>query len=127
MPDPNPTKHPNTAVLDITKAIASDTTFTAPGVTGCGPGGAANIPVDEALDTSAGLPAASGASSLTLNGEFEIAACFNSKNQAKILLSAFEDSVGTPPPSASREALLRVSGPLTSAELHRLLGRFGIH
>ena len=29
-PDPNPAKHPNTVVLDITAAIATDTTFTAP-------------------------------------------------------------------------------------------------
>jgi hypothetical protein len=90
--DPNPAKHPNTVVLKITKAIASDTTFAAPGVTGCGPGGAANRLVDKALDTSAALPAASGVNSLTLNGVFSIAVCFNSKNQAKILLSAFKDS-----------------------------------
>ena len=50
--------------------MASDTTFSAPGVTGCGPGGAKNIPVDEALDTGTGLPAASGVNSLTLNGNF---------------------------------------------------------
>jgi len=95
LPDPNPAKHPNTDVLEIPTAIATDTTFTAPGVTGCGPGGAANIPVDEALDTGAGLPAASGVNSLTLNGAFAIADCFNTRNQANILLSAFNDSVGT--------------------------------
>jgi hypothetical protein len=94
LPDPNPAKHPNTDVLDITAAIASDNTFTAPGVTGCGPGGARNIPVDEALDAGTGLPAAAG-NSLTLNGAFAIADCFNTKNQANILLSAFRDSVGT--------------------------------
>ena len=37
--DPNPVKHPDTEVLNLYGAIASDTTFTAPGVTGCGPGG----------------------------------------------------------------------------------------
>ena len=95
LPDPNPKAHPNTAVLQITGAIATDTTFTAPGVTGCGPGGAANIPVNEALDTGAGLPAASGVNSLTLNGTFSIADNFNKRNQANILLSAFNDSVGT--------------------------------
>jgi hypothetical protein len=92
--DPDPAKHPDTGVLKITKAIASDTTFAAPGVTGCGPGGSANIAVDEALDTGAGLPAASG-NSLTLNGVFSIADCFHSSRQAKILLSAFKDSVTT--------------------------------
>jgi hypothetical protein len=104
--DPHPREHPNTGVLLITKAIASDTTFTAPGVTGCGPGGAANIPVDEALDATAGLPAASGANSLTLNGSFAIADCFNSANQAKILLSAFAASVGTPPSSTGKVRVL---------------------
>ena len=55
-------------------ADATDTIFTAPGVTGCGPGGAANISVDEALDAGTGLPAASGVNSLTLNGNFYVAA-----------------------------------------------------
>jgi hypothetical protein len=104
--DPNPAKHPDTAVLDITKATASDSTFTAPAVTGCGPGGLANIYVDEAIDTSAGLPAASGVNSLTLTGAFGIAATTagedtslpQPQNNAKILLSAFKASVGTPPP-----------------------------
>jgi hypothetical protein len=100
--DPNPAKHPDTAVLEITKAIATDTTFTAPGVTGCGPGFANNVPVDEALDASSGLPAASGVNSLTLNGAFDIADCYNSSDQAKILLSAFKDSVGVPPSSGSQ-------------------------
>jgi hypothetical protein len=40
------------------------------------------------------LPAASGTNSLTLNGTFYFAECFNKKNQGKILLSAFEDCVG---------------------------------
>jgi len=93
--DPHPRKHPNTAVLKITAAIASDTTFTAPGVTGCGPGGAKNISVDAALDAGTGLPSASGVNSLTLNGSFQIADCFASKNQAKTLLSAFIDSSTT--------------------------------
>jgi hypothetical protein len=73
--DPNPTVHPDTFVLGFTVAEASDTTFSAPGVTGCGPsGGVFNVPVDEAIDTSSGLPAASGVNSLTLYGSFEIAA-----------------------------------------------------
>jgi hypothetical protein len=113
--DPNPTKHPNTAVLKITAATATDTTFAAPGVLGCGPGGSANIPVDEALDAGTGLPAASGVNSLTLNGVFSIADCFNTRNQAKILLSAFKDSVGTPPAGASVRRITR-------AGLHHELG-----
>ena len=56
----------------LTKAIASDTTFSAPSVTGCGPGGVANIAVETALDAGAGLPATSG-NSLTLNGNFDLA------------------------------------------------------
>ncbi len=117
LPDPNPAKHPDTAVLDITKAVASDTVFTAPGVTGCGPGFSNNIPVDEALDTSAGLPAASGVNSLTLNGSFEIADCYNSSDQAKILLNAFKDSEGVPP-SGVNKAAVRIS----SADLQHQLG-----
>ncbi len=120
LPDPNPKKHPNTDVLEIPTAIATDTTFTAPGVTGCGPGGAANIPVDEALDTGAALPAASGVNSLTLNGTFAIADCFNTRNQANILLSAFNDSIGT------------TAGPRASAhrvpfsQLHSVARHLGI-
>jgi hypothetical protein len=96
--DPDPAAHPDTAVI-VTDSTASDTTFSAPGVTGCGPGGVANIAVDEALDTSAGLPAASG-NSFTLSGAFDIAACSASgdtslpqpQDDAAILLSAFKES-----------------------------------
>src|SRR5215468_8275731 len=111
--DPNPAEHPDTAVLDLTKATASDNTFTAPGVTGCGPGGLANIAVDEAIDASAGLPAAAGTNSLTLTGAFGIAATSagqdsslpQPQNNAQILLSAFTASVGTsaPSPQAGRQ------------------------
>lgn len=125
-PDPNPAKHPDTFVLELTKASATDTIFTAPGVTGCGPGGAANAAVDEAIDASAGLPAASGVNSLTLTGTFAIAATTAGEdmtaNDAKILLSAFMASVGKPPPSRSRGAVGRISG----TELHRLLRRLGV-
>jgi hypothetical protein len=117
--DPNPAKHPNTQVLDITAAIASDTTFTAPGVTGCGPGGAKNIPVDEALDAGTGLPAASGVNSLTLNGAFAIAACFNKKNQANILLSAFRDSSTS---AGTRESARRIP----FSQLHSALRHLGL-
>ena len=100
--DPNPARHPDTGVLDITAAIASDNTFTAPGVTGCGPGGLNNAAVDEALDTSAGLPAASGANTLSLTGAFAIAATSagqdtslpQPQNNTLILLSAFKAGSG---------------------------------
>ena len=121
-PDPNPTKHPNTVVLDITAAIATDTTFTAPGVTGCGPGGAKNISIDEALDAGTGLPAASGVNSLTLNGTFGIADCFASALQSKILLSAFKDSIGT---TASPMHRTFAHG-LSAAHLRGLLRGLGI-
>ena len=119
LPDPNPKKHPNTDVLEITAAIATDTTFTAPGVTGCGPGGAKNIPVDEALDAGAGLPAASGVNSLTLNGSFAIADCFNTKNQANILLSAFSDSSTT---AGTRASARRIP----FSQLHSVLRHLGM-
>lgn len=121
LPDPNPTAHPNTVVLEITKAIATDSTFTAPGVSGCGPGGAANIAIDEALDSFAGLPAASGVNSLTLNGTFDIADCFNTKNQAKILMSAFNASDGTPPAGTEANAQ-----QISAAQLPALLKNIGM-
>ena len=124
LPDPNPAKHPDTQVLAITAASATDTTFSAPGVTGCGPGGAANIPVDEALDAGTGLPAASGVNSLTLNGSFAIAYTYAGENMkannAKILLSAIKASSKSAGP---RAAVRRISG----AELHRVLRRLGVH
>ncbi len=98
--DPHPKQHPNTAVLKIQGATATDTTFVAPGVTGCGPGGTANIAIDEAIDTSVGLPSISGASSLTLSGVFYFAACYAPKYMANTLLSAFKASTrngGTQP------------------------------
>jgi len=118
--DPNPTLHPDTAVLEITGGAATDTTFAAPGVTGCGPGGSANIPVDEAIDASAGLPSASGSNSLTLSGTFYFAACYAPANMARILLSAFRDSRGTPPPGGGAEAAHRIA----AASLRD--GRYGI-
>jgi hypothetical protein len=121
--DPHPVAHPDTFTLGITKASATDTTFTAPGVTGCGPGGAANIAIDEALDAGTGLPAASGVNSLTLNGSFDIAATSAGEsmpaNNAKILLSAFRASSK----SAGQRASVR---RITGAELHRALRRLGI-
>jgi hypothetical protein len=71
--DPNPSVFPFAGVLGISGAEASDTTFSAPGVLGCGPGGFANGAVDSALNASSGLPAASG-NSLTLTGSFLLGA-----------------------------------------------------
>jgi hypothetical protein len=98
--DPAPTVHPDTFVLGIKGAVASDSTFSAPGVTGCGPGGVANVAVDEALDASSGLPAASGTNSLTLTGIFLIGATTASEDSsltqpqddAGDLLAAFKAS-----------------------------------
>jgi hypothetical protein len=98
-PDPNPAKHPDTFVLGITGAVATAKGFSAPGVTGCGPGGVANIAVNAALDASSGLPAARG-NSLTLNGTFNVAATSASgdsavpqpADNAAILLSALKYS-----------------------------------
>lgn len=94
--DPNPAKHPDTAVIGITKASASDSTFSAPGVTNCGPGGVANLLVDAAIDASSGLPAASG-NSLTLTGTFQLADTYASQDtpgtdNAAILLNALKYS-----------------------------------
>jgi hypothetical protein len=115
--DPHPKKHPDTAVLKISGAIATDTTFTAPGVTGCGPGGSANIAIDEAVDTSVGLPTATGADSITLDGTFYLAACYAPHNMASILLSAFKASARTGGGTAS-------SKQISAASLHD--GQFGI-
>jgi hypothetical protein len=93
--DPHPRYHPDTEVLEIEGARATDTTFTAPGVTGCGPGGTANIAVDTAIDTSVGLPTASGADNIVLKGTFYLGASYAPQNMAKILLSAFRASART--------------------------------
>jgi hypothetical protein len=89
--DPFPTVHPDILVLTLNGAVASDTTFTAPGVTGCGPGGANNVFVDEALDSGAGLPSATG-NSLTLNGSFAIGAGLGSEDSA--LPQPYDDAAG---------------------------------
>ena len=97
--DPNPARNPDTFVLGITDASAGDSTFSAPGVTNCGPGGVANLDVGAALDAGAGLPVASG-NNLTLTGSFQVAATEASgdpavpqpPNNAAILLNAFKYS-----------------------------------
>jgi hypothetical protein len=119
-PDPAPTVHPDTFVLGLTGAIASDNTFSAPGVTGCGPGGVANVAVDEALDTASGLPAASGTNSLTLNGSFLIGANETSEDSSLVppqddaanLLAAFK---------ASTNAEHSVKHLITKAQMTTLL------
>jgi hypothetical protein len=103
-PDPQPKKHPDTDVLKISAATATDTTFTAPVATGCGPGGSANIAIDEAIDTAAGLPSASGDNSITLHGTFYLAACFAPQNMADILLSAFKASARASARTSARQA-----------------------
>jgi hypothetical protein len=114
--DPHPKLHPDTAVLKIKDSTATDTTFTAPGVTGCGPGGSANITIDEAIDTAAGLPSATGLNSATLNGTFYLAACYAPHNMAKILLSAFRAS-------AKAKATQAAGHRITFASLRH--GRYG--
>ncbi len=99
-PDPAPTVHPDTFVLALLDVNAGDSTFSAPGVLGCGPGGVANVAVDNALDAGTGLPAASGTNSLTLTGNFQLAANATSEDSslpqpqddAANLLAAFKAS-----------------------------------
>jgi hypothetical protein len=112
-PDPHPRYHPDTEVIEIPNDFASDDTFTASGVTGCGPGGAANIPVDEAIDTAVGLPTASGSDSIKLSGTFYVVATTAPNNKSTILLNAFRAS------TRSGGTAIRISG----ADLRdRLLG-----
>jgi hypothetical protein len=93
VPDPNP-RFPSLDVLEETTATATDDVFSVPAVTGCGPGGAANIAIDEAIDSSDGLPSASGSNSLVLNGNFYVADDFAASHQATSLLEAFKASRG---------------------------------
>jgi hypothetical protein len=124
--DPNPTKHPDTFVLAVTKATATDTTFTAPGVTGCGPGGANNIPIDLALDAGTGLPSPSGSNALTLIGRFGIAATVAGEsmsiNSANTLLSAFVDSSR----GGATARLRPVVHTYPAAHLRRVVHRLGL-
>jgi hypothetical protein len=120
--DPVPTVHPDTFVLEITEASATDSTFSAPGVTGCGPGGVSNVAVDEAIDTSSGLPAASGVNSVTLTGTFDIAANTTSEDSsltqpqddASDLLAAFK---------ASTNGEHSVKHQITMAQMNAMLSR----
>ena len=123
--DPNPTKHPDTSRSSaITVASATDTTFIAPGVTGCGPGGAKNVSIDSALDAGTGLPAASGVNSLTLNGSFDIAATSAGENMPVLTTprSCCPRSRPAARAPASRAAVRRIS----AAQLHHVLRSMGI-
>jgi hypothetical protein len=91
LPDPNP-RFPSAAVLEQTNATATDDTFSVPIVTGCGPGGAGNIAIDLAIDSSDGLPSASGNNSLVLYGNFYLADDYAAADQAHNLLEAFKAS-----------------------------------
>jgi hypothetical protein len=116
--DPNTTLHPNLAVLELQGAVATDSTFSAPGVTGCGPGGTANIAVDSALDTGAGLPAASGTNSLTLNGNFFFADDFETQGDlAADELAAFKASTQAAEQGNQAQAQHRFKHMLTMSQL----------
>ena len=97
MPDPDPVRFPNTAVLAILDAVVTDDTFSVPVATRCGPGEVANAPINAFL----GLPSPSGNNHLVLNGNSLFADDFSQSDQAKSLLAAFLASVGVPPASPS--------------------------
>ncbi len=65
----DPNGLPDTGVLHIANAQATDNTFSVPGATGCGPRGAANAAIDSRL----GLPSPSGHNQLVLNGDSYLA------------------------------------------------------
>lgn len=87
VPDPNPVRFPTTVVLEVLNAQATDTTFTVPTATGCGPGGVA----DAQINTTLGLPSSSG-NSLVLNGNSYFADDFSQANQIDDLKAAFKAS-----------------------------------
>jgi hypothetical protein len=121
--DPQPTVHPDTAVLSLNNASATDSTFSAPGVTGCGPGGTADIAVDEALNAWSGLPAASG-NTLSLSGSFLLADNFavedsslpQPQDNASDMLAAFK---------ASTNGEHSVKSRVTKAQAKAMLGLGG--
>lgn len=119
--DPVPTVHPDTFVFALTGAVASDNTFSAPGVTGCGPGGVANVAVDDALDASSGVPSPPGTNNLTLTGNFYVGATTTSEDpsltqpqdDASGLLAAFK---------ASTNGEHSVKHKITMKQMRALLG-----
>ena len=88
--DPDPARFPNTAVLEILDAQATDNSFSVPAASGCGPGGSA----DAQIDTTLGLPSPSGSNGLVLNGNSYFADDFSSANQVDDLKAAFRASSG---------------------------------
>ena len=94
--DPDTVRFPNTAVLAILDAVATDDTFSVPAATGCGPGGVAN----DAINSLLGLPSPSGNNHLVLNGTSLFADDFSDGNQANELLEAFHVSAKASPSGA---------------------------
>jgi hypothetical protein len=83
----DPNGFPDTGVIEITGAQATDNTFSVPAATGCGPGGVADAPIDNLLR----LPSASGQNSLVLNGNSYLA---STGEGTDVLKAAFKASVG---------------------------------
>jgi hypothetical protein len=97
-PDPDPVRFPNVAVLSIAGSTLTDDVFSVPAATRCGPGGAADAPINAFL----GLPSPSGNNHLVLNDNLALFADdFSETDQARDLLAAFKASVGVPPASPS--------------------------
>lgn len=83
----DPNGFPNTGVLAITGAQVTDSTFSVPVATGCGPGGVA----DSAINTLLGLPSPSGHNSLVLNGNSYLA---STGSGTDVLQAAFKATSG---------------------------------
>ena len=96
VPDPDPVRFPNTVVLEVLDAVATDDTFSVPTATGCGPQGVA----DDAINSLLGLPSPSGNNHLVLNGNSLFADDFSDANQADELLNAFKVSAKASPSGA---------------------------
>jgi len=99
VPDPDPVRFPNVAVLEVLDAVATDDTFSVPAATGCGPQGVADDPINTLL----GLPSPSGNNHLVLNGTSLFADDFSDGNQANELLEAFHVSAKASPSGAFLE------------------------
>ena len=99
VPDPDPVRFPNVAVLEVLDAVATDDTFSVPAATGCGPQGVADDPINTLL----GLPSPSGNNHLVLNGSSLFADDFSDGNQANELLEAFHVSAKASPSGAFLE------------------------
>jgi hypothetical protein len=90
--DPDPTEFPQVAVISATGSTLTDTSFSVPVATGCGPGGVA----DAAINFILGLPSPSGANQLVLsNSNNFLADSFGTSNQIDVLKAAFKVSSGS--------------------------------